>query len=176
MAKKIISIVIILLIALAGFINTRPDEFSVTRSATINAPAAKIFEQVNNLKKWENWSPWAKLDPSAKTTFEGPDAGVGAIMRWDGNMDVGAGSMTITDSKPDELIAFQLDFLKPMEGTNTAEFTFKPEGERTMVNWTMSGKNNFIAKAMGLFIDCEKMVGEQFDKGLANIKAVVEAK
>lgn len=165
-----------LLAVLAVFIQTRPGEFSVSRSASIGAPSAKVFGNVNELQKWEAWSPWAKLDPDCKTTFDGPAAGTGAVMRWDGNNKVGKGSMTITDSKASELVRFRLDFLKPFKGTNTAEFTFRPEGNGTNVRWSMKGTNNFVGKAMSLVMNCEKMVGPQFEKGLAQLKTVSEAK
>lgn len=154
----------------------QPDTFRVTRSATFSVPAEIVFEQVNDLHKWENWSPWRELDPNAKSTYEGPIAGEGATMHWDGNQEVGKGSMTITQSRPNELIQFKLAFLKPMESTSTAEFTFKPEGENTVVTWSMYGENNFIGKALHLVFDCEKMVGDQFEKGLANLRSIVEVK
>lgn len=175
MLKIILTSLAAALIVFTIIVYKQPDEFRVTRSLQMAASADKIFPHVNNLEKWQAWSPWAKLDPNAKTTFEGPKEGTGAIMRWDGNREVGAGSMTITESRPSEAIQFKLDFLKPMESTSNAEFTFKPEGNQTTVSWTMYGKNNFIGKAIGLIFDCEKMVGEQFEKGLSNIKTVVEA-
>ena len=150
----------------------RPSDFRVTRSITIDAPREVAFEQVNDLHNWEAWSPWAKLDPNAKTTYEGPGAGVGAAFAWSGNAKIGEGRMTITDSRPTELVRFKLEFVKPFKGTNTAEFTFQPEGRQTVVQWTMFGKCNFIAKAFGLFVDCEKMAGAQFEKGLARLEEV----
>ena len=145
------------------------------RSATISAPAPAVFAQVNDFHNWEAWSPWAKLDPAAKATFEGPSTGTGAIFKWAGNKEVGEGSMTITESRPSDLIRIKLEFLRPFEATNSAEFTFKPEGNRTGVTWSMEGKNNFIAKAVCLFMNMDKMVGGQFEQGLAQMKAVVEA-
>jgi Polyketide cyclase / dehydrase and lipid transport len=130
---------------------------------------------VNDFHNWEAWSPWAKLDPAAKATFEGPSTGTGAIFKWTGNKEVGEGSMTITESRPSDLIRIKLEFLRPFEATNSAEFTFKPEGNRTAVTWSMEGKNNFIAKAVCLFMNMDKMVGGQFEQGLAQMKAVVEA-
>jgi len=130
---------------------------------------------VNDFHNWEAWSPWAKLDPAAKATFEGPSTGTGAIFKWAGNKEVGEGSMTITESRPSDLIRIKLEFLRPFEATNSAEFTFKPEGNRTAVTWSMEGKNNFIAKAVCLFMNMDKMVGGQFEQGLAQMKAVVEA-
>ena len=153
----------------------QPTDFRITRTGTINAPASAVFPHVNDLHQWDAWSPWAKLDPNAKNSFEGPAAGVGAIMRWAGNNKVGQGSMTILESRPDEFIRFKLEFLKPMAATNTAEFTFTSENDQTTVTWCMYGKNNFMGKAMGLIMNCEKMVGGQFEKGLATLKSVVEA-
>ncbi|MDD5199053.1 MAG: SRPBCC family protein [Terrimicrobiaceae bacterium] len=152
----------------------QPSEFRIARSATIPAPPAVVFEQVNDLHKWQAWSPWAKLDPAAKNSFEGPPAGTGAIFRWAGNDKVGEGSMTITESRPSELVRFRLDFVKPFAGTNVAEFTFKPEGDQTQVTWTMTGTKNFVFKAVGLFMNCDRMVGGQFEQGLADLKSVVQ--
>lgn len=161
---------------LAAFVATRPAEFSVARSATFAAPAPAVFAQVNELKKWEAWSPWAKKDPNAKNTYAGPAAGKGASMSWAGNNDVGEGRMTIMESRPDELVRFKLEFFKPFAATNEATFAFKPEGGGTAATWTMTGTNNFIGKAMCLFFDMDKMVGGDFEKGLAGIKGIVEKK
>ena len=155
-------------------VSMRPTDFSVTRSASIAATPDVIFPHVNDLHQFQEWSPWAKADPAAKVTFEGPLAGQGAIFRWAGNK-VGAGGMILTDSHPNDLVRFQLDFLKPFKGTNIVEFTFKPEGDQTVVTWSMTGRNNFVTKAVGLFIDCEKMCGTQFEKGLADLKGIAEA-
>lgn len=175
MLIKILIVLAILVVVFVIIVATRPDEFRVTRSAAISAPPAAVFAHVNDLHKWQAFSPWAKMDPAAKTTFAGPSAGVGAVFTWAGNKQVGEGSMTITESRPHELIRFRLDFVKPFAGTNTAEFTFTPEGAGTVVAWTMSGKSNFVFKAIGLFMNCEKMVGGQFDEGLASLKVIVES-
>ena len=171
----------IILILIAGaviifliFAAMQPSDFRVTRTGTISAPASAIFAQVNDLQKWDAWSPWAKLDPEAKNSFEGPTSGTGAIMRWSGNNKVGQGSMTIIESRPDEFIRFKLEFLKPFAATNTAEFTFNSENDQTTVTWSMYGKNTFMSKAIGLVMSCDKMVGGQFEKGLASLKSVVE--
>ena len=143
----------------------------------VTASPAAVFPHVNDLRNWQAWSPWAKLDPNAKNTFTGPPAGVDASMSWAGNHNVGEGTMTIRESKPGEFVRFQLDFRKPFKGTNEAVFTFQAEGNQTVVTWTMTGRNNFIAKAVGLFfIDCDKMVGGQFEKGLENLQGVVAGK
>jgi uncharacterized protein YndB with AHSA1/START domain len=163
-------IAFMLIIVITG----RPDEFTVSRSANISAPPEKVFPHVNDLHQWEAWSPWAKLDPSMKSNFSGADAGAGAVMAWDGNNKVGAGKMTITESQPNEMIRFQVDFQKPMQATNTAEFTFRYAGGRTVVTWSMAGKNNLMGKLFALFMDFDKMCSCQFEKGLAGLKSVAE--
>lgn len=168
----LIAIAVIIFVIAAAM---QPSDFRVTRTTTISAPASVVFPHVNELQKWDAWSPWAKLDPNAKNSFNGPASGVGAIMRWAGNNKVGQGSMMITESRPDEFIQFKLEFLKPFKATNTAEFTFNSENNQTTVTWSMYGKNNFMGKAMGLIMSCDKMLGGQFEKGLATLKSVVEA-
>jgi uncharacterized protein YndB with AHSA1/START domain len=164
--------VVLLLVIVVAF---QAADFRVTRSATIAAPPESVFAHVNDFHKWEAWSPWAKLDPNCKYSYEGPDSGEGAKFSWEGNKEVGEGKMTILESKPGELVKIKLEFLKPFKATNTAEFTFKPEGDNTNVTWSMYGKNNFMGKAFHLIIDCDKMVGKDFEKGLASMKSVVES-
>jgi uncharacterized protein YndB with AHSA1/START domain len=154
---------------------TRPSDFRVTRSAAMTAPPEQVFSQVNELRHWEAWNPWGRLDPNCKITYDGPPAGVGASYAWAGNHKVGEGRNTIMESKPNERVRFRLEFAKPMKATNTAEFTFRSDGDQTVVTWTMSGKNNFIGKAFGLLVNCDKMIGGQFEKGLAQMKSLVEA-
>ena len=175
MIKKILIAIAVIVVVFLIVVALQPGDFRVARTATMSAPASAVFAQVNELRNWEAWSPWAKLDPAAKNAFEGPPAGTGAIFRWAGNNQVGEGSMTITESRPSELVRFKLEFLKPMAGTSTTEFTFKPGGHQTTVTWSMSGENNFIAKAMCLFMSIDKMVGGQFEQGLAAMKSIVEA-
>jgi hypothetical protein len=171
-----IFIVILFVIAGVAFVASRkPDEFRVTRSAVINASPAAVFEHVDDLEKWQAWSPWAKLDPNAKTSFEGPKAGVGAKFSWVGKK-TGQGTMTILDSTPFSFVRFKLEFLKPMKATNTAEFTFASEGQSTRVTWTMYGPATLFSKVVDLFMNCGKMCSDQFDSGLANLKAIVEKK
>ncbi len=178
MLKKILfrtAIVLAAVIAvLLAVIAMQPSEFRVTRSLTMSAPVTAVFPLVNELKKWEPWSPWARLDPNAKNSFDGPAAGVGSSMAWAGNNEVGEGKMTITESKPNELVRFRLDFYKPMAGTSDAEFTFKADGTSTTVTWTMNGKNDFIGRAVCLVMNMDTMIGGQFEKGLASIRAMVE--
>jgi uncharacterized protein YndB with AHSA1/START domain len=179
MRKKILIALLVLAAMVAGFaavVAMQPSEFRIVRSATIPAPPAAVFAQVNDFHNWEAWSPWKKLDPAAKNSFEGAPSGTGAVFKWAGNSEVGEGSMTITESQPNDLVRIRLDFVKPFEDTSTAEFTFKPEVEQTLVTWSMYGRKNFIGKAMCMFMDMDKMVGGSFEEGLANIKAVLEAK
>jgi uncharacterized protein YndB with AHSA1/START domain len=175
MLKKILIVIAVIVVVFVIIVALQPAEYHVARTATIAAPAEVVFEQVNELKKWDAWSPWVKIDPAMKQTYEGPASGTGAISRWAGNNQVGEGSMTITESRPNELIRFNLEFIKPMAGTSTTEFSFKPEGNQTTVTWSMSGRNNFIAKAMCLFMNMDKMVGGQFESGLTQMKSIVEA-
>jgi uncharacterized protein YndB with AHSA1/START domain len=165
----VVGVVFIIVVA------TRPADFRVTRTTGITAPATVVFAQVNDLHKWEAWNPWGKLDPACKMTYEGPPAGTGAGYTWAGNNKVGEGHMTITESRPNELIRLNLEFLRPFKANNTAEFTFKTEGNQTAVAWSMSGKKNFMFKAVSLFMDSDTMVGRDFERGLADLKSVAEA-
>ncbi len=173
----------IVLIALLAFIFTwlliasfQPSESRITRTLMINAPADTLFAEVNDPRKFNSWSPFAEADPQAVVTYAGPAEGVDASMTWAGKK-CGAGTSTITASQKPARVEFRLDFVKPMKATNTASFTFVPAGSHTtQVEWTMHGKNNFLAKMFGVFINCEKMVGKMFEKGLQNLKAKTEGK
>jgi hypothetical protein len=175
MLKKILIAVAVIIVVMVVIVALQPTEFRVARSTTISAPAPAVFAQVNDFHKWQAWNPWGKIDPAMKQTYEGAPAGIGAIYTWAGNNEVGEGRMTITESRPSELIRIKMEFFKPFAGISTAEFTFKPEGNQTAVTWRMSGENNFMAKAMHLFMNMDKMIGGQFDKGLAQMKSIVEA-
>lgn len=176
MLKKLFVLFLIGIVVFAIIANNQSPLFHVERSATIAAPVSLVFNQVNDLRKWDAWSPWVKLDPNTKNIFSGPAAGTGAALAWQSdNNNVGEGKMTITESKPNELIRFQLEFKKPFEGTDTAAFAFTQVGEQTNVTWSMDGEKNFVAKVMGLLMDCDKMVGEQFEAGLKNLNDVVAA-
>jgi uncharacterized protein YndB with AHSA1/START domain len=175
MLKKILLALVVVVVAFAILVVLQPDEFRVTRSTTISAPPAAVFDHVNDLRKWQAFSPWAKMDPEADVSFEGAPSGTGAVFTWSGNKEVGEGRMTIIASRPHERILFRLDFYEPFEGTNKTEFTFKPEGKHTLVTWSMTGTNSFMFKAIALFMDCDKMIGGQFEEGLANLKANVES-
>jgi uncharacterized protein YndB with AHSA1/START domain len=172
--KKILIALLALVAIFLIFVALQPSEFHVERTANMAAPPAMVFDQVNDLHKWEAWSPWAKLDPNAKITFEGPPSGTGTIMTWAGNNEVGEGKMTLAESRPNELVKINVDIVKPMEGSSTTEFAFKPEGDQTAVTWSMSGHHNFIVKAMCLVMNGKKMMSDMMDKGLANMKSMVE--
>ena len=179
MVKKILigvaAAVAVLALGFVAVVAMQPSEFRISRSATMAAPAERVFAQVNDFHKWDAWSPWAKLDPNAKNSFSGPESGEGATFGWSGNDQVGEGKMTITESKPNELVRLKLVFIKPMEDSSDTEFTFKPDGDKTAVTWTMSGTyETFMKKAICMFMNMDKMVGEKFEEGLASMKAIVE--
>lgn len=171
-----VGILALLVMVFVTIVAMQPSEFQIARSATMDATPPAVFEQVNDFHNWEAWSPWAKLDPEMTQTYDGSDAGTGAVYSWAGNREVGEGRMTITDSRPDELVEIRLEFLKPFAATNTTVFAFAPEGGGTQVTWTMYGTNNFVAKAFGLFMNMDELVGADFEKGLAQMKTVVETK
>ncbi len=158
------ALVVILLIVIA----MQPAKFRVERSATLAASPAALFEQVNDHRKFAVWNPWAKMDPAVVNTYSGPDLGVGAKCNWEGKK-IGAGSATIIESKPGELVRQRMDWLKPMQGTSTVDFTFKPQGDQTLVTWAMYGPQTFMGKAMSLVMNCEKMCGPQFEQGLLDV-------
>ena len=164
----------VIVAGLAVVVARRPSEYRVARSTTIAAPAPAVFAQVNDFHKWDAWNPWARLDPAMKQTYEGAPAGTGAIYTWAGNKEVGEGRMTLTESRPSELIRIRLEFVKPFRATNIAVFTFEPRGDQTAVTWTMTGQKNFLTKAIHLFMNMDKMVGGSFENGLAQMKALVE--
>ena len=174
MLMKILIALAVIVVVFLAIVATRPAEFRVARTATIAAPPPAVFAQVNDFHKWVAWNPWGKIDPAMKQTYEGAPEGAGAIYTWVGNNEVGQGRMTIVESRPSDRIRIALEFEKPFRATNTAEFTFKPEGDRTVVTWSMVGHNNFVAKAVHLFMDMDKMIGGNFEKGLADMKSVVE--
>ncbi len=174
MIKLLLLAFVFLVGGLLAVIATRPANFRVSRSATIAAPPAAVFAHVNDFRRWEAWSPWAKMDPNSRAEFAGPESGVGAEFSWAGNNQVGEGRQRIVESRPPELVRIRIDFIKPFTASNDVELTFVPEGDGTRVTWTMSGVNNFMGKAVSLVMDCDKMVGPQFEQGLANLKSVAE--
>jgi hypothetical protein len=165
----------VLLVGFLIVVAMQPADFKVSRSATLAAAPDALFAQVNDHRKFTAWNPFMKLDPNVKNTYTGPDSGVGAVCRWEGNRDIGAGSCTIIESKPGELVRCRMDWQRPMEGTATVDFTFQPEGDKTIVTWSMYGKNGFMGKAVSLFMDCDKMCGPQFEQGLAKLGEIAAA-
>ena len=174
MLKAIGIIVVVVIVGILILAATRPDDFKIERKAAIKAPPEKVFGILNDFKSWALWSPWEKKDPNMKRTFGAVTAGKGATYTWDGDKNVGQGGMTINESTPSTKLVIALDFLKPFEAHNTVTFTLNPVAEGTEVNWAMEGKQNFMGKIMCLFMDMEKMVGPDFEAGLANLKAAAE--
>jgi len=175
------AVVVALAIAIAivlGLASRKPDTFTVRRSALVQAPAERIFPLVNNFHQWAAWSPWENRDPAMKRTYSGAESGEGAVYAWDGNKNVGSGRMEILDASSPSKIKIKLDFFKPFEGHNTAEFTMLPQsgaaGPTTSVNWVMHGPAPFMHRVMQVFMDFDKMIGKDFEAGLANLKKLTE--
>ena len=167
-----IAVAIVLLVA---FVAMRPATFHVERSVTVAAPPERPFAQVDDFHAWPGWSPYEKKDPQMTRTFDGAASGTGSIYAWNGDRNVGEGRMTIVRSDAPSQIVIKLEFLKPFTATNTATFTFSPVPEGTQVTWAMDGNNNFLAKAVHLFMDMDKMVGDDFQRGLVALKSVAES-
>jgi uncharacterized protein YndB with AHSA1/START domain len=176
MPKRIILALIAFVAALVGFVALQPSTFRVERATIVVAPIEQVFAEVNDLHNWEHWSPWAKLDPNASATFEGPASGEGAVFKWAGNEKIGEGSMTLTESRPNERVKIRIDFVKPWVGTQTSEFAFKPDGPRTIVTWTVSAENSFLGKAVSVVKSPDSVIGGLLERGLANLKRRAEGK
>jgi hypothetical protein len=174
MLKTILIVVVVLVAVVLIYAATKPDQFRIQRTASISAPAEKIFPLINDFHTWSVWSPWEKLDLAMKKTHSGAPQGKGAVLEWDGNKDVGTGRMEVLESIPSSKILIKLDFLKPFEAHNQAEFTLAPNTASTQVTWAMYGPQPYIVKVMSLFCSMDKMVGGQFEKGLADLKALAE--
>lgn len=174
MIKKILLALVLLVAGVAILAAFQPSTFHVERSITIAASPAALFPRVNDLHQTHEWSPWKEMDPKATYTFEGPASGVGASQSWSGNSDVGAGKQTIVESRPNELVRIRLEFFKPMEAVCDAQFALQPAGGQTTVTWSMSGKNNYLGKVFCLFMNQDKMIGGDFEKGLATLKRTSE--
>jgi hypothetical protein len=174
MLTKILIGVAIVVVVFVAVVAMQPSQCKITRSMTMPVPANLVFAQVNDFHNWEAWSPWAKMDPTAKNSFEGTPSGVGAGFTWSGNSKVGEGRMTIIESRPSEMIRIKLEFIKPFAGINDTLFTFKPDGNQTAVTWTMTGPRPFLAKAICLFMNVDKMVGGQFEQGLDQMRIAAE--
>jgi len=174
MLKIIAIIVLVVVIAILGYAATRPDTFSYERKIRINAPADKIFPCINDFKNWLAWSPYEKKDPGMKRSYGATTIGKGASYEWDGNKDIGAGRMDITDVTEPTRIVIRLEFFRPFKTVNSAVFTLQPVGGATEVHWMMAGPANIVSKIMGMFFDMDKMIGKDFEDGLTALKALSE--
>lgn len=175
----LLSIVVLLVVAiviLLVYASTKPEEFRYQRSISIKASPERIFPLISDFRSWAEWSPWEKVDPSMKKTYSGSANGVGTIYEWEGNKDIGKGRMEITEANSPSKIIIKLDFFAPFEAHNTAEFTLEKKGDTTQVTWVMFGKNVFLSKVMGIFLNMDEMIGKQFETGLDNLKRIGEGK
>lgn len=171
----VLSVLLVIVSAFAVVVARSPGDFRIERSASMAAPPERVFAQVNDFQAWEAWSPWAKTDPAMKQSYEGAPAGEGAVYTWKGNSRAGEGRMEILESDPSRRIGIDLQFVKPFPARNVTEFTFTPEGAGTRVRWTMTGKSNFACKAFAVFMSMDKMVGTDFEKGLAALDVAAKA-
>jgi uncharacterized protein YndB with AHSA1/START domain len=174
MFKKIVLVVVLIVAVILIIAAFKPSNFTVQRTATIQAPPEKVFPLINDYHNWPAWSPWEKLDPSMKRSLSGPPSGTGAVYEWEGNSKAGQGRMEITESVPSSKVGIRLDFIKPMEGHDNVQFNLQPNGNSTTVTWTMSGPVSYPAKVMTVFVSMDKMIGGDFETGLANMKAAAE--
>ena len=174
MLKIMLGVIVVVVAGILILASMKPDVFRIERSASIKAPPEKVFALINDFKAWTAWSPWEKKDPAMKRSYGAITSGKGATYGWDGNNNVGQGSMEITDAVPSSKIELKLDFVKPMEGHNTVVFTLAPRGDTTQVGWMMQGPTPFIGKIIHVFMNMDKMVGGDFEAGLANLKAAAE--
>lgn len=168
--------VVVPILGILGFAATRPDTLRYRRAARIKSGPEGIWPLLVDFRKWASWSPWEKLDPDMKRSYEGAGSGAGAVYAWEGDRKAGAGRMEIREAIPHSRIVMQLDFFRPFKVRNTTEFTLRQEGDSTEVVWEMRGPNPFISKVMCLFIDFDKLVGKDFETGLANLKDQVESR
>jgi hypothetical protein len=178
MIKTVALIIIVALVVAVGgvlaYATTKPDTFRVQRTTSIKAPPDKIFPLLNDFQRWGSWSPYEGKDPAMKRTYSGAAKGKGAVYEWDGDKNVGTGRMEIADAAAPSRVAINLHFMKPFEAHNIAEFTLEPKGETTAVTWAMHGPAPYVAKVMHVLFDMDKMVGKDFEAGLANLKALTE--
>jgi uncharacterized protein YndB with AHSA1/START domain len=172
---KAFAVVLVLAVAgVLGFAATRPGFFTVERTASIQAAPEKVFPLIEDFRRWREWSPYENLDPNMKRTLAGAEKGVGAVYSWDGDRKAGAGRMEITDAPSPVRVTIKLDFTRPFESSNMAEFRLVPKGAGTEVTWAMHGPNAFIGKLFGVFVDMDRMIGKDFEAGLASLKAIAE--
>ncbi|MDB5339468.1 MAG: hypothetical protein JWN70_5087 [Planctomycetaceae bacterium] len=168
------AVIVVPIVAILGYAATKSDTMRVERSTSIKAPPEKIFPMINDFHAWTAWSPWEKMDPALKRTYSGPSSGPGAGYAGAGNDQVGKGRMEITETSEPSKILIKLEFIEPFAGQMVTEYTLAAKGDSTEVKWAMQGSRPYIAKVMSCFIDCDKMIGKDFETGLANMKAVAE--
>ncbi len=174
MLKKIAIAVVVLVAALLAYAATRPDTFRVERATSIKAPPEKIFALIDDLHAWSAWSPFEKKDPAMKRNLSGAPNGKGAVYEWEGNKEIGKGRMEITDTSPPSRVSIKLDFVKPFEAHNVVDFTLVPQGDATNVTWAIHGPSPFISRVIGIFCNMDKMIGKDFETGLASLKTIAE--
>lgn len=174
MIKKTLLFIAIAVAVILGYATTKPDTFTVQREISIAAPAQKVAGLVTDFRQWQNWSPWEKLDPNMQRSFSGPASGLGAKYAWQGDEKVGEGRMEIIEAADPARTVIKLDFLKPFESHNTTTFVLTPDGEQTRVRWSMTGPSPYVSKVMTVFVSMDRMIGKDFEKGLANLKAAAE--
>jgi hypothetical protein len=174
MLKTIAIVVVVAVAAVLIYAATRPDTFRVERTASIQAPPERIFALINDLHSWSAWSPYEKKDPAMKRVLSGAQSGAGAVYEWDGNKDVGKGRMEIAETVPPSKVTIKLDFVKPFEAHNIVDFTLEGQGDSTNVTWALHGPCPYISKLIGIFVNMDRMIGRDFEAGLANLKAVAE--
>ena len=167
-------VLVALLVVLLGLAATRPNTFRITRTVDVGVPPERVFPHVADFEKWRAWSPYEKYDPAMTRTVSGATHGKGAVYEWTGNNKVGTGRMEITDATAPSRLTIKLDFMKPWEAHNVAEFTFERHGEVTRVEWAMTGPASFSHKLMGMLMNFDKMIGKDFAEGLENLKGVAE--
>lgn len=174
MIKAIATVIVVFIAGVLVFAATKPDAFRVQRATSIKAPPEKIFPHINEFQRWGAWSPYEKKDPAMKRSLSGPPSGKGAVYVWEGNGDVGQGRMEIAEASAPSRVTIKLDFVKPFEAHNIVDFTLEPRGDTTQVTWDMRGPMPFLSKVITVFIDMDRMVGADFEAGLANLKAIAE--
>ena len=174
MFKTLLIVVVVTVLGVLGLAAIQPDSFTVQRQVSVSATPDKVFALINDFHRWGEWSPWEALDPAMQRNYSGPASGPGAVYVWAGNKAVGAGRMEITSAQPASRLAIKLDVLRPFEGHNTTVFTLAPQGAATRVTWTMRGPMPFVSKLMSVFVSMDKLIGTDFEAGLAKMKAVAE--
>ena len=174
MLVNILAVGAALIVGVLVFAAMRPNTFSVQRSATVGAPPERVYPLIEDFYNWGSWSPWEKLDPGMKKTFGGATRGKGAVYAWDGNKQAGAGRMEITDTSAPNRIIIALDFTRPLPNSSTTAITLDPVGDSTTITWAMHGRQRFVSKLFGVFVNMDNLIGRDFEQGLANIKSIAE--